>query len=315
MSIRERFSHCLDGYVPDDDMGVGSGPASDYIRSAMLEAIRELDPQASLQGWASIRLIGDRFSDGVFDAGAAEMFGILDRELRAAAAPDDADNLLIGFRAVQPGSVTLPLEPFARTATADDQVPSSALETALLRVVDLHEAVESDSEPAALGEVSPELAKRLRLLVEALDKADASLEIDVSRTDGRRTKSQLTSRGRANARRMFARQLDIEVGQVCGYLESITLNADLAKIELRVGKKKVPIVRIPAEIAKTLPWDVLLTIEFRSEVSSDSFGQQQRTERQFIRRLGHQQSVFADHAGTGHGTAGGADAAAYPGAG
>lgn len=300
MSIRERFGRYLDGYELDDDMGVDSEPASAYVRSTMLEAIQELDPRASLQGFANIRLIGDRFSEGMFDAHAAEIFGQLDLELRAAAPPDQAQDMLIGFRSVQQGSVVLPLAPFAGVASTPDQLPGtvpSALENALLRVVEMHRAVESDSDPRALGDIPRELVKRLRLLVEALDKHDAALEIDVSRTNGRRTQSRLTHRGRANARRMFEPRLSIEVDQVSGLLESVAIRGELAQIELREGRKKVPIVRVPAHIAKTaLQWDVLLRVEFRSEVRTDGFGQQERTERQFIRIVGHEEPFELDPA-------------------
>ncbi len=104
-------------------------------------------------------------------------------------------------------------------------------------------------------------------------------------------KTQVRLEG-VNVGRMFERRLEIEVEQAAGHLESVSISGDFAKIELRTGKNKISIVRVPAEIAKTaLKWDVLLRIEFRTEIRTDGFGQREKAERHFIRVVSHEEPL------------------------
>lgn len=294
MSVREQFPHLLRGYQPDPDIDeVDDDLASSYLRASMLEGLRRFEPVASLQGFANVKLIGTRFSDGLFDAYAAEIFSQLDHEVRAAAPADMADQLSFGFREVRPGSVVLPLAPFAAEAPSGDELAltgPSALEIALVRVLDLHDLLEQDDSPVdwPSGHVPTNLAHRLRLLVESLDKADAGLEIDLSQHNGRRRKSQLTSRGRVRANRLFELQEVVEIEVKGGHLAGVTLGDEFADVQLRQNRrKKTVIVQVPNDRAKTLPWDIHLLIEVRTVRSSDHFGERKRVEHQFVRVLEH----------------------------
>ncbi|MEV0359097.1 hypothetical protein AB0H71_23870 [Nocardia sp. NPDC050697] len=287
MSIRDQFSEYLDGFEPDPDVNeADDAPASSFLRAAMLEGLRRFDPAASLPGFASIRLVGERFDRGVFDAAAAEIFGLIDREVRAAAPADVADELAIGFREVRRGSVLLPLVPFGADTPAEGEIEVSGpspLETALERVIALHDTVEQGEQIGS--DFSSGLWHRLRLLIDSLDKTDAGVEIDLSGHDGRRRMSRLTERGRVNARRLLEPVPRVDLGIKAGFLSAISLQEEFARIQLLHNRRRTEIERIPAAIAKTLPWDAFLRIQVRTEISADRFGERKRTEHQFIRLL------------------------------
>ncbi|MBB5913112.1 hypothetical protein BJY24_001979 [Nocardia transvalensis] len=304
MSVRDQFPHLIQNYRPDPDIDeVDDEPASSYLRATMLEGLRQFEPAASLPGFASIKLTGQPFDDGLFNAAAAEIFSQLDREVRAAAPTDTAEQLSIGFREVHAGSVVLPLAPFAADTPSEEElamVGPSPLELALIRVLDLHDLLESDEIPVrwTADNVPHNLAHRLRLLIESLDKADAGVEIDLSQHNGRRRKSRLTSRGRQRANRLFEPQGTVEIEVQAGDLAGITLGSEFAQVQLRpgLGKRKIDIVQVPPETAKNLPWDVYLRIEVRTVKSSDRFGERKRTEHQFIRVLDHADPLHASEA-------------------
>ncbi|UGT64305.1 hypothetical protein LTT61_13890 [Nocardia asteroides] len=287
VSIRDQFSEFLDGFEPDPDIDeVDDAPASSFLRAAMLDGLRQFDSAASLPGFASIRLVGERFDKGVFDAAAAEIFGLIDREVRAAVPADIAEGLSIGFREVRDGSVVLPLLPFGADTPADGEIEVSGpspLETALERVIELHDVIERGEQVGP--DFSSGLWHRLRLLVDSLDKADAGVEIDLSGHDGRRQVSRLTERGRVNARRLLEPVPQVELSVKAGFLSAVGLQDEFARIQLLHNRRKTEIERIPASIAKALPWDSFLRIQVRTETSADRFGERRRTEHQFIRLM------------------------------
>ncbi|MGW4367804.1 hypothetical protein ACWEKT_19370 [Nocardia takedensis] len=295
MNIRDRFARYLTDYEPHPALdGVEDEPASTYLRRATLDGFKRFDPNAYLPGFAGFRLYGGRFEEGLFDAHAAEIYGRLDREIRAAVAPEVAAELEFGFRSIQQGSVVLPLEPFTAAVADQDQLPGalpSPLEAALIRVSDVHDAVEAG--PDGPNGMSAELAKQLRLLIESLDHADANLEIMLSRTDGSERRSHLTRRGRANGRTMFGRKIETNTEIVAGVLAAVEVRDELAKIEVRVGKRKTILIeRVPADVAKRgIEWDVPLRILVRTEHGSDRFDAQKNVVRQFIRLVGHEEPL------------------------
>ncbi|MFE2960981.1 hypothetical protein [Nocardia tengchongensis] len=292
MSLRDQFAQYLQGYEPGPEFDeVDNEPASSYLRAAMLDGLRKFEPAASLPGFADIRITGERYRDGLFDAHAAEIFTQLDLELRAAAPRGAADELSIGFREVRTGSVVLPLAPFGADGPAEGKLAvagPSPLELALLRVVQLHDQVESEtSEDWSADSVAKELAHRLRLLVDSLDKVDAGVEISLSQHDGRRRVSRLTGRGRQRVKRLFEPQGTVDVETKSGNLVGVQLGDEFAKVELQLGKRSTTIVEVPLNIAKLLQWDAFILIEVRTVKSSDRFGDRKRTVHQFLRVLEH----------------------------
>lgn len=183
----------------------------------------------------------------------------------------------------------MPLEALGATVADHDEQPGarpSPLESALARVSDLHGAVEAG--PDGLEGISPELAKRLRLLIESLDKVDAGLEIQMSLSDGSERRPSLTRRGREHGRALFAPKVETAIETIVGVLAAVEISDEFAKILVRPGGKKraIPIVRVPADIAKRdIDWDVSLRILVRTEQSQDRFEGRKRREHQFIRLI------------------------------
>jgi len=296
VSIRDQFAHYLADYQPNPALDeVENEPASAYLRRATLDGLRKFDPNAYLHGFASFRLFGEHFKSGLFDAHAADIYSLIDREIRAAVPAELSKDLNFGFRAIQQGSVVLPLEPFGAAVADEDELPGalpSPLESALVRISDIHDAVEAG--PDHLDTMTAELAKRLRLLIESLDRADAGLEIMLSRTDGSERRSSLTRRGRENGRRIFARKVETKTEIMAGVLTAVEIDDEFAKIEIRPGKRKktISIARVPSDLAKRdIKWDVPLRILVRTEQSSDRFEAQKHVEHQFIRLVGHDEPL------------------------
>lgn len=294
-SIREQFGDYLDGYQFETTMDADGEPVSTYLRNTMLENLRSLDPSATLQSYANVRLLGECFAGGLFNAAAADIFSHLDQEVRAAAG-DDADQVNLGFRQVQEGSVVLPLAVFSgkESGSQGEMVSApSVAESAFLTVLRLHDELEvGNAPPSRFGHPPKDLIRRVRQLVESLDRSDACLEIILSQSNGVQRKSRLTQVGRERANRLF-RDQKVETGEdiVCGNLASISIDGELSQVRIRSGNRKILISRVPAAEAKRLEWDAYLRIKVRTETRSDQFGDMRKVENTFIRVIAHEDHI------------------------
>lgn len=297
MSLRERFPQYFTSYSPDPELyEVDDEPASSFLRKAMFDSLRKFEPDSSLEGFASIRLFGDRYEGGVFDDRAADVFHKLQQEVEAAAPDAAAEDVRMAIASIGEGSLVLNLKPFHADVPPDHQIPASGpsmLENALLRVLDLHAAVESGLDSETLTQVGVDWANRLRQLVESLDNADAGLEIDLSRWNGDRRRSTLSNAGRINAHRMFERVPHVSTEILSGVLAGISIDGEFAKVQLQSGKRKLDIYETPSHEAKRIPWDQQLRIEVRTVAQADKFGAQSKSRSEFIRILGHDEPMPA----------------------
>ncbi|WP_407107881.1 hypothetical protein [Rhodococcus aetherivorans] len=294
MSLRSRFPDVAAKHSPDPDLAVpDEEPASAYLRAAFLDSVQKFEPDARLEAFANVRLFGRLFADGVFEERAANIFLRLQSEINSAADEDDVDAVRIGFAHIDRGSVVLNLRPVAPEMPDDDQISVTApskLEAALMRVLDLHDAVEAGDETRALSAARGDLGVRLRQLVESLDEAGAGMEVDLSRSNGARRHSRIGEAGRANARRLFERHRNVDVITLSGVLRT---TSTAGKIELTVDKRAVEIVEVPADIAKQLPWDQQLRISVRRTLSVARAGSKPKARHQYIKWLAHDE-MFDD---------------------
>lgn len=292
-SIREQFGEYLGGYKFDTTMDTDDEPVSSYLRQTMLEGLQDMDPHATLQSYANVRLLGECFQGGLFTAEAADIFSHLDQEVRAAAG-DRADQVRLGFRQVQEGSVILPLTvlPTDGSGNEEHMMPGpSAAEWAFVQVIQLHNTLEV-GDVGRIGHPSNELLRGVKKLVEALDRSDASLEITLSHSNGSTRRSRLTHVGRRRANHMFDYQrVETDEDVVAGHLASVSIDGEMAQVRIQSGRRKILITRVPASEAKALEWDVFLRIKVRTETRSDRFGDARRVENMFIRTLAHEDHI------------------------
>ncbi|ALM15099.1 hypothetical protein [Mycobacteroides abscessus] len=295
MSLRDRFPEIAARYSRDPELdGVDGEPASSYLRASFLEGVRRFSPDARLDAFANIHLSGPSFDNGIFERNAADIFVRLQNEIDSITDESDRAGVQIGFRRIGKGSVVMHLDPVPPEMASDDQLPMSTppqLESALVRVLDLHDAFESGDDALAITRATSELATRARQLVESLDVADARLEVDLSRSDGTRRKSSLTDVGRANARRFFERTPTIEDTVVSGYLRTASTTGH---IELVSGRQILEIVDVPAEIAKSLQWDRIYRIRVRRTTSAAKAGSRPKVENQYISIAQHDEPIPFD---------------------
>ncbi len=289
MSVREQFARYVKGRERDTSMEIDDEPISNYLRNTMLDALQSIDPAASLQSFASIRITGERFRDGFFDIDAADIFNHIDKEIRAAAPAAVADSFRLGFRTVSPGSVILPLEAFDVEQPEDGTLSApmpAAVERAFIRVMDIHNQLESGANVIGSADsISTALVRRLRMLVDALDQADAGIEIRLSGSTGQRRTSHLTQRGRTNAHHVFERSSAVTQQLVAGYLVTVAVKDEFARIELKHGKSKYEIHQVPTQVAKHLAWEGILRILVRTETVADRFGEHRTVRHEFLEQV------------------------------
>ncbi|NKR75846.1 hypothetical protein GS492_24875 [Rhodococcus hoagii] len=290
MSLRNRFPAVAVSHVPDPALTeVDPEPASTYLRSAFLESVQRFEPDARLDAFAKVRLFGAPFKEGVFDEQAANIFIRLQHEINSAVSKDDLSEVRIGFARLDRGSVVLNLRPVAPDLPGEDEAPLSApskLEAALMKVLDLHDAVEEGDDYRAVSAAQGELGNRLRQLVESLDAVQAGIEVDLSRSNGVRRRSRFGESGRANARRLFEREPHVEPDTVSGLLRTTSTTG---LIELTVGKRAVEIEDVPPDIAKQLPWDRQLRFSVLRTVSAAKAGNRRKIKTQFVQWLDRDQ--------------------------
>ncbi|AUS33350.1 hypothetical protein C1M55_21165 [Rhodococcus qingshengii] len=293
MSLRERFPRAALNHAPDPELfDVDPEPASAFLRQAFLESVRKFEPDARLDAFANVRLFGRGITDGVFDKHAAEIFLRLQNEISSAANSGDLDAVNIGFSTVAEGSVIMHLHPASPLVSGTDEMEISApspLEVALLRVLDLHDAVETGNGEAAIGSARSGLAARLRQLVESLDDADAGIEIDISKSSGARRKSVFTESGRKNARALLKPKDHVTKGLIIGTLKSAST---AGKIEIQVNRRSaVEIVDVPPGDVKKLPWDRQLRVRVRIEQLIDPAASRSKVTNHFLELISHDEII------------------------
>lgn len=286
MDLRDRFPDIAAKHVPNPDLAATDDePPSAYLRAALLEGVQKFEPTARLEAFANVRLFGQLFDSGVFEERAANIFLRLQNEINSVVDENDMDAVRIGFANLSHGSVVLNLQPVAPQEAGDEELPISAppkLEAALMRVLDLHDAVEAGDEARVLSNANGDLGARLRQLIESLDEAGAGIEVDLSRSNGSRRKSRIGEIGRANARRMFERRKQVDVVTLSGVLRTTSTSG---KIELAVGRRAVEVIDVPADVAKGLPWDQQLRLSVRRTVSAAQAGSKAKTTYEYLRWL------------------------------
>lgn len=295
MSIRDQYPGAFDGLEVDGDFFDDEEDLpSSFMRAALLDGLQQFDTGATVSPFLDVKLTGELFTGGVFNAEAADIVQRLQNEIQAVSPGVAAEDLKIGIRHFSPGSLIMHIQPSSpRIEDGVLRVPSPGpLESALHRVVDIHDSLETD--PDALvrqTQGQTEIHDRVRQLVESLDKADAALALDLYQSDGKRRQSVVSERGRDNARRLFERKPEESPEIIAGVVDRLD---GVGKVRLRVKKSRPEIEEVPASVLTSLHIGQFLRIRVSYQRSVDSF--QERTDERwrFTEVLQHDEVLPSD---------------------
>lgn len=213
---------------------VGGDPANDLDRtldSAILEASQRMDPGAGHSPWLDVHVSGPNVGFGALNVRIMDqLLPPIQLEIDTAlpnAARESTGLELVGVGA---GSAILHLRPTVPAIESDGSLPaiSSVIDSAVRRVLDLHDAVERRDSPGQIAATNlPELFPRLQRLIGVLESNDLMLELVWRSPTAARRRSIITRQGRAYASRMFERQLDQATISVAGYVYEQSLKGNL----------------------------------------------------------------------------------------
>lgn len=293
MSLRDQYPEAFaramaeadeDMFEPDNEL------PSSYLRQSLLEGLRKFDPAGAMTPMLDIRLVGQAFNEAQVNAVAADILIRLQNEINAAAPADaPSDSLEIGVGQLSRGSLVMHVRPSAPAVSEDElSFPTPApLEAALRRILDLHDALETDPDrlPSRTRD-DRDLHDRLRQLVRSLDEADAELEMDLFQSDGRPRRSRVTEQGRMNARALFARRAVTSVIVVSGQVEHLSGSGKVGIVD---GRSKPEIEGVPTDIVRTLLIGSMFRARVSYERSEDAFGERTNESWHFIEMVPFEQ--------------------------
>lgn len=252
--LRDRFPQLRDGHDPLGWLGDTEEAAEDLVGAAQksfVDALRAQMPETTMPLHVDLRFIGDRTRSGGLPTSATPLIARLQEELSVASTEaHPVDFVLLDVSA---GSAIAHLAPvYPENAHGElDMSASSAFETALAKVVEVHNQFESRTAASEIASTaSRSLLDRLEQVAKGLREQRLDLEIIASGHDGKRYVSTLSqARGLAWASEVFEElRDDTESATVRGPIVAIDSDADT--IEVRGGKKggRVEISEVPHDL-------------------------------------------------------------------
>lgn len=199
----------------------------------LYDAMVEYDSRAGLSRWLSLRFTGPRTQGRMADQAVVDVLGALRREVTGASAAKDVNLLKLDLVGFSRGSAILHLVP-APTADLepgdgdeDGQqtlvAAADQLDEALGIVTELHTVVENAGDILRFAG-QDQLLKGFEALADALDKHDLDMGITWRSRTGRRRAAELTSQGRAYARRFLDRSDTSEIITVTGRVVEMNIS-------------------------------------------------------------------------------------------
>ncbi|MCP3805339.1 hypothetical protein NLX83_39345 [Allokutzneria sp. A3M-2-11 16] len=242
----------------DDD------PADDLVHvldHAILDAAQRMDPGAGYSPWLDVHVEGPDVGFGSLDVHVVhELLGPLQAEIDAAL-PDTAKNDLTRMEliGIGGGSAVLRLHPKVATREFDGGIDgvSSVVDSAVRKVLDVHDALENQLNPAAITQLSqPELINKLNKLISVLDNRDLTLELLWRSPTSPRRSSKLTRTGRSYARELLESRLEQHERTIAGYIYEQSLRGTV-KLKANPSNKR------SATYEVSVNPEILARLEFR----------------------------------------------------
>lgn len=289
----EARRHAVSSFFDDVD----DAPANDLDRtldSAVLEAAQRMDPAAGHSPWLDVRVSGPHVGVGALNVRIVdELLPPIQAEIDAALPDAQKDLTSMELVGVGAGSAILRLQPTVSVVEPEGAIPasSSVVDSAIRRVLDLHDAVERQDSPEVIASASqPELISRLQRLVSVLEANDLSLELLWRPPTAARRTSSITGRGRTYASRLFEREPEQDTVTVSGYIYEQSLRGVL-KLKQDPNKRNSHTyeIHVSSEVLSdarlTLGAFVRVRVERRRE--TNRLGQRTEPTYEFVEIVGH----------------------------
>jgi hypothetical protein len=257
LSRGDAWDHLLEGRRAslEDFFGdLDDEPAGDLVSvldHAVLESARRMDPAAGNSPWLDVHVEGPEVGFGALDVHIVDdLLAPIQAEIDAAlpdASKAGLTNLeLVGVGA---GSAVLQLQPKTPTSDFDGGIEavSSAVDSAVRRVFDVHDAMErhaSAAEIASMG--ASELLNKVQRLVSALEHRDLVLELLWRSPSSSRRTSKITREGRAYAQTLFERTVEQREVVVSGYVYEQSLKGTI-KLKIDPNRRNSAAYEISVE--------------------------------------------------------------------
>lgn len=291
-AILERHRSSLENWLSEEGSDVLDGDEFDTeLNRNRLQALRALDPEASLEEELRLRLVAPDLADGALalDAGVTLMKPLQDSV--DSLSDDHVELELVG---VSPGSTILHLR--ARHSAGDEveevagaPIDSTRSEQALRAFVELVATAESEGDLRRW----PDAADALGRFSKALDKIGAQVDVSWSGVSGEVRSAWFGERGRDYVRAMLATNPSPDVMTISG---RVTELRESGIVKVKTGRSR----QSPAYEVRVEPEDLLgmhlelgaqVSFTVRLEAQINGLGQTQSTE---VFYLGPGGMFFAD---------------------
>jgi hypothetical protein len=252
MSLADRYPRLRNRNLPDWVAG-NADDDSDLVQAArrsFVAAIQGVTPNAVFPIHLDLRLSGPSTEGGRLPANVLPIADRFQNEVREALSGAAARIADIDWVGVSEGSAIMHMVP--RFATADpahlDIAVVNEFESAVARVLQVHDALESEAEDSAFAHERPDFLHQLRLLTSELSDQNLDLEVTAAGSTGNRLRSTLSRKGRIRAQALFEKSAVPSREVVTGRVVSVDLESNA--IEMRVDKRraKAKIVNVPSDV-------------------------------------------------------------------
>ncbi|WP_251440153.1 hypothetical protein [Microbacterium sp. USTB-Y] len=221
----------------EDDLG-------EAILDAQIAAAERLDPSQAASSLFLVRLSGPGVVDGWIEQGMQdEILGPLTKEVEYAAPSAARSDVRLGLVGVSSGSVLLhyrPLSPALPPSPKQLHYSTHPADSAVLRVLELHDFLERETDVHTIGSAFKEdqdVLRQARKLVEALEKHSVNLTTRWWGSTSVRRMSKITQRGRRHALRIFTAQEQDTPQQVQGMVTGLDISG-IVTVAGASGNKK-----------------------------------------------------------------------------
>lgn len=295
MSLSDRFPWALEGYKPAWNDAPVEDDLDEVVRRSLLDGLQKFDHRASLPLFVDIRLSGPRVESGALDFAHSALLKRFNQELEAVLPPGERENARLSVVGVSTGSVVLHARPNYVGVQGTDELAIAQvtpLESALTKVLDLHDDLEGGTDSSVLSKRKDLLLDRLRQLIAELDEVDVELEVRMSSSTGKNRSSKITEQGRRRAAKVFARR---EVGTnqvVSGLVQTASLDGVVILRNVqwhskRSRKRTVEVRGVPSKSLSSgsVPLGGRVTLAVHEKTLTDSVGTQQESTYKYMELL------------------------------
>lgn len=265
-------------------------PVEDWdeiLDRAWLAGARRFDPSAQTQPRLDVRIKGAAVGEGALSMRLVdELAGPLQTEVEAASRSTDDDTEL-ELAGISRGSAILHLRPRVAATTPNEHLPLavSRVDSAIRRVFDIHDAMESEA-PVNSVQMTRGSQQALEKLTKVLQQHALSIEMTWRSLTADRRHSTLGERGLEYAASLFEASDHQDIRVVSGYLFELSLNGNFKlKVDASNAKSATSAVKIDPSVLsqRDLRLGQYLRVVTLHRYRMDRFGRRSRESFEFQR--------------------------------